>query len=95
MHYANGKEAKLGDLVVLRRAPENTYGFTEVIGTLQQGQASSSGCNGQILPLAQRSISDLGEGQWTPMFNVGLWCVTVGELMPVDIPGRPAKAPTA
>lgn len=82
MHYANGQEAKLGDLVVLRKKSEYKQG-TEYLGNLVQAPAGSTACNGMIQPIAQRFVSDLGVTGWllVPAYPTS---VTIGELMPVE-----------
>jgi hypothetical protein len=91
MHYANGKPAQLGDLVVLRKDPRYpNQAAVEQLGMLVQATATSSTCNGQLRPIAIRHVSDLGVGPW--MTTVwGDRCVTIGELMPIEIPERPAS----
>jgi hypothetical protein len=91
MHYANGQEAKLGDLVVLRKHPLYPTG-TETVGRLVQG-TGSGWCNGQMQPLAQRFVSDIGTSEWMPVPQAYPSCVTIGELMPIDLPNRPAAVP--
>jgi hypothetical protein len=91
MHYANGQEAKLGDLVVLRKKPEYTQG-AEVIGTLIQGTAGSGTCNGQLQPLAQRFFSELGVSVWLPAPAQYPTRVTISELLPIEFSEATAKA---
>lgn len=88
MHYANGKAAKLGDLVVLRKDPKYPIGV-ETIGILVQGNAGSGTCNGQMQPFAQRFVSELGVSPWLPFSAQYPSCVTIGELQPVDLLDRP------
>jgi hypothetical protein len=45
MHYKNGREAKIGDRVVV---PNNGQPF---IGMLTQANAASATCNGRVAPL--------------------------------------------
>lgn len=45
MHYANGREAKLGDTVI-----HSPQGKPELLGTLVEIQASSTSCNGRVIP---------------------------------------------
>ncbi len=45
MHYKNGREAKIGDRVVV---PNNGKPF---IGLLSDTHAGSTTCNGQVIPL--------------------------------------------
>lgn len=45
MHYKNGREAKVGDRVVV---PNNGKPF---IGLLTEANAGSDTCNGRVLPL--------------------------------------------
>ena len=91
MHYANGQEAKQDDLVF--RAGKYCGG-TEVIGKLVSATAGSTSCNGRMVPIATRSSSDLGSGNWQPaMYSGEPWYVTLGELMPLAMPAYPDAAP--
>lgn len=47
MHYKNGREAKVGDKVVLL----SQYG-NPVIGILYDAVASNDSCNGRLAPIA-------------------------------------------
>ncbi len=57
MHYKNGREAKIGDRVVV---PNNGQPF---IGMLTQATAGSTTCNGRVapLPLAREDYVTLGD----------------------------------
>ena len=85
MHYANGKEARAGDLVYLKTA----YGTltTETIGLLRYASSGSSTCNGQMQVVARRYTSDCGRGEWFMEAPMYLECVTVGQLFPFILPG--------
>ena len=84
MHYANGQEAKAGDLVYKAKNPKNTYGETEILGVLVTATAASTTCNGQVQPVAMRGVSDAGVSAWLPVSGGNMWSVTIGELMPVS-----------
>ncbi|MBI5770817.1 MAG: hypothetical protein HZA93_23775 [Verrucomicrobia bacterium] len=49
MHYKNGREAKVGDRVVV---PNNGKPF---IGLLSEVNAGSDTCNGQVIPMPASS----------------------------------------
>jgi hypothetical protein len=90
MHYANGKEAKLGDLVFKPAA--KGFADTEIIGVLVSANESQDTCNGLVQPLAVRFHSDLGTSPWSPGSSFGNgWTVTVTlkDLLPLDVPIQP------
>lgn len=90
MHYANGQEAKAGDLVIKFRKPE-TASDMETIGILRSATAQTESCNGQMIPLARRVYSDAGLSPWIPVIQGYPDCVTLGELLPVtaESPAKP------
>jgi hypothetical protein len=45
MHYKNGREAKLGDQVLV------SYNNAPFIGLLTEANAGSTTCNGKVIPL--------------------------------------------
>jgi hypothetical protein len=79
MHYADGSEAHAGDLVLQR---VKTTGI-ELLGILMSATADSTSCNGQMLGLARRAVSDAGETGWIPYNYPYDLMVTVGELFPI------------
>ncbi|MBZ5533095.1 MAG: hypothetical protein LAO20_16820 [Acidobacteriia bacterium] len=95
MHYANGQEAKAGDLVVKRelyKAGEIEVG-SETIGILCGAQSQSTTCNGTLVPVAKRLKSELGFGPWLPIHGQE-WSATLSQCMPVD-PSSLFAAPTS
>lgn len=92
MHYANGQEAKAGDLVFKPANPN--YADSEIIGVLVSATAGSTSCNGQLRPYAVRGNSDAGVGPWMPPAATGDWCVTVGDLLPMSTPAMAAAPAT-
>lgn len=78
MHYRDGSEAQLNDLVVMKQ----DYGKTgsEVVGVLTGAQSQSNSCNASLLALARRTKSELGWGPWIPMVGQTYdFCVTLNE----------------
>lgn len=84
MHYANGQEAKAGDLVYLPIKPNQKWAQREAIGILTQANAGSTSYNGQMQPVVVRSHSDAGVGPWRVPESAGEYCITVGEIYPAD-----------
>jgi hypothetical protein len=82
MHYADGSEARVGDLVYKFKKAAND---DEYLGILLSGCASSTSCNGQVEALARRSFSDLGVGPWMHFDSPYNICVTIGECLPVSL----------
>jgi hypothetical protein len=88
MHYANGQEAKLGDLVYQR---SDYPGGPEVVGVLIAAKASSEPCTATMLALATRYDSDLGPTIWTPGIAGSSWCTTVPKLLPLSPAAMPVS----
>lgn len=78
MHYEDGTEAKLGDIVHVK-LKEGQSG-REFIGVLVSGTTTSNTCNGQIVPTLARDVSALGTSQWAAI-NPPTYphCFTIGE----------------
>jgi hypothetical protein len=85
MHYANGQEAKLGNLVY---KPSEYPGGPEMAGVLVGGNLSSESCNATVSGLACRFHSDLGTTTWMPQATTE-WCETLGKLLPLNPAAMP------
>lgn len=85
MHYADGTPAKAGDLVINTQKYGDKSG-SQTVGILTGAhEVDSKKCNGNLCPVARRSLTALGWGPWLPVqagFND--WTVTVGECLQVD-----------
>ena len=92
MHYANGQEAKAGDLVYKPAGAK--YPDIETIGILVSASAGTS-CNGSMRVMLCRYSSGIGKTTWmaTPTTS-GDWCVTLSELWPVERKDPPAGDPS-
>lgn len=92
MHYANGQEAKAGDLV-FRDGKNNSD--VETIGILVTAKAASDTCNGMMIPVLARGSGDAGVSGWVPCaVGAQAWYVTIKELLPVAVAPMPSP-PTA
>lgn len=93
MHYKDGKEAKVNDLVI--SSQEWGRSGQEVVGILVSGDASAS-CDGLLLGVASRIKSDLGWGPWLPASDK-TFCVDLSSCLKVEVaaPETPAAAPAA
>jgi len=89
MHYANGQQAKSGDLVY--KPSSGLYG-PEVIGVLMGATAGSTSCNAQLKPALVRYHSDAGVSHWEEQQSDAFWTVTVSELHPLALP-HPVERP--
>jgi hypothetical protein len=69
MHYQDGKEVKVGDLIRMVGHPEGykTGPVTEHLGFVAGGTPSSSACNLTVVPVALRVKSPLGTSGWNPV----------------------------
>jgi hypothetical protein len=84
-HYANGKEAKPGDLVKVT----SPGGAQRVIGIVIHVMANAESCNAQIIALA-RQWSD---GPLYPANAQYAECVTLKECLPlIEETAAPAEA---
>lgn len=79
-HYADGRPAKVGDLVVRQQAWDRTE--TAMIIT---SITASESCNAGAIPLATKQ----GDGPWFPSGPQPVWSVTLKETMKFDDPAFP------
>lgn len=84
MHYKDGTPARAGDLV-MRTEMFGTSG-NQTIGILSGATSQSTTCNGHIIPVAQRQLSELGWGPWLPLGGnvISLWSVTLSDCERID-----------
>lgn len=78
MHYANGQEAKPGDLVI------HHEGHQQFAGVLTSATSGCETCNGNIHPVARRVKSTAGWGPWLPITSPHDWRATISQCLPVD-----------
>jgi len=84
MHYKDGKEAKVNDLIICV-SNHGTQFENHFVGILVTASSASPSCNGSVLPLAQRQKSDLGFGPWLPLTPASSnWSVTIKECYKID-----------
>lgn len=90
MHYADGREVKVGDLVISTPPYE---GSAQVLGTVVSGQPKQDSCNVNIAPLATRHRSPLGFSAWIPFQASGAWSANAKDCTKVDAPGDAPPVP--
>lgn len=74
MHYKDGKEAKVGDVVKFPRWTPN--GTVQDAGTLVHAQPGSTTCNGQVHRVRFHQPDD---ASGVPLVDTYNHCVTIGE----------------
>lgn len=90
MHYADGKPAKLGDLLIYRNRYRQGNGSeigSDLVGILVSGSTQSTTCNGMVVPVVKRTVSEIGVGPWIPVSAVGGndWSVTLKDCLEVNL----------
>ena len=93
MHYKGGTPASAGDLVI-KTDIHNTTG-SQTVGILTGAQSQSTTCNGYIVPVAYRQLSELGWGPWMGIAGRGdsCWPVTLSQCERID--KMPSEQPAA
>ncbi len=76
-HYANGQEAKVGDLIV--HSPKIPDNAAKALGILISITPSADSCNGQLMPVARKWC---GAG-WIPVIAIYQDCITLKDCLPV------------
>jgi hypothetical protein len=94
MHYRNGKEAQLGDLVLNTQVFGETSG-QQSVGILTTGTPNATACNGGFLPLVSRHKSALGWSPWLPVNAPSNWSITISDCDKIDGLPEPAAQPVA
>lgn len=96
MHYANGKEAKAGDLVFSNQNYDATNGC-QIVGVLMSARPHDTNCNGTLQVVARRVKSEAGWSPWIPCNTTpNDWSVTLSGCNPIDpavlfAPAQPAS----
>ena len=81
-HYANGQEAKVGELII--HSPKNNASALGILVSITPGAAS---CNGQLMPVARKWPG----AHWIPVIAIYQDCITLKDCLPVP-EAEPAAA---
>lgn len=84
MHYADGKEVKVGDLAISAPPHQGQQNVTHLLGIVVGGNTTADSCNVQLWPLAARTCSSIGTSGWQKMETMNPWCVSAKECTLVD-----------
>ena len=81
-HYKSGQEVKLGDLIVCQ-SNLGSGNIAHTVGILATVVPTASTCNGTMVPVASRTIGDLGFGPWIPLSGTAT-IVTLADCLQID-----------
>ena len=85
MHYKDGTQASAGDLVIrTEMSGTRSISGNQTVGILSGAFSHSTACNGNIIPVAHRQLSDLGWGPWLPVGASSPWSVTLSQCERID-----------
>lgn len=85
MHYEDGTEVQLGDVCIHKSAGYSPTASLETMGVVASGNSNADSCNLQVVVLAQRNISDLGNSGWRQSAQQYVTCVTAKECRKVKV----------